>query len=160
MIAVGLYEVVAAVHVLAVVLAFGPTFAYPFMQVAAEKREPASIPYFWRVQMRIDRVFVVPGAVVVLLAGVYLVATGPWTLAEPWVGTGLLIVGVLLVLVLAVLGPGERRAAELAERDLGAGGEPALSDEYWAASRRVAMAGGLASLLVVIAIVVMVLKPG
>jgi uncharacterized membrane protein len=157
-IAVGLYEIAAAVHVLAVVLAFGPTFAYPFMQVAAEKREPASIPYFWRVQMRIDRVFVIPGAVVVLLAGVYLVATGPWTLAEPWVGSGLLIVGLLLVGVLAVLGPGERRAAELAERDLGTGGE--LSDEYWAVSRRVAMAGGFASLLVVIAIVLMVLKPG
>ena len=83
-----------------------------------------------------------------LLAGVYLVATGPWTLAEPWVGSGLLIVGVLLVGVLAVLSPGERRAAELAERDLGAGGE--LSDEYWAVSRRVAMVGGFASLLVVI----------
>ena len=95
-----------------------------------------------------------------LLAGVYLVATGPWTLAEPWVGSGLLIVGVLLVRVLMVLGPGERRAAGLAERDLGAGGEPALSNEYWAASRRVAMVGGLASLLVVIGIVLMVLKPG
>jgi len=160
MIAVGLYEVVVAVHVLAVVLAFGPTFAYPFMQVAAEKREPASIPYFWRVQTRIDRVFVVPGAVVVLLAGLYLVATGPWTLAEPWVGSGLLIVGLLLVVVLAVLTPGERRAAELAERDLGAGGESALSDEYWAVSRRVAMVGGFASLLVVVGVVVMVLKPG
>lgn len=160
MIALGLYEIVAAVHVLAAVLAFGPTFAYPIMQVAAEKSEPASIPYFWRVQTRIDRVFVVPGAVVVLLAGVYLVATGPWTLAEPWVGSGLLIVGVLLVLVLAVLGPAERRAAELAERDLGADGDASLSDEYWAISRRVAMVGGFASLLVVIAIVLMVLKPG
>lgn len=156
-------DLLLLVHVLAVVVGLGATFAYPFMQVAVKWGGPAAAPALWRVQDRIDRAFVVPGLVVILVAGVLLVVQGRASWGAPFVSAGFLIVGVLLVLVLFVLNPGERRAAELAERDLGAG-EGAdggtLSDEYWALSRRLAMAGGFASLLVVVGVVVMVLKPG
>lgn len=152
-------NLLALVHVLAVVIGLGATFAYPFMQVAVRRSGPAAAPALWRVQDRIDRVLVLPGLVVVLVAGILLVAQGRGSWSAPFVSAGFLIVGVLLALVLFVLNPGERRAAELAERDLGGGGGE-LSEEYWALSKRLAMTGGVASLLVVAAVVMMVLKPG
>jgi uncharacterized membrane protein len=160
--AIHLYDVVLTVHVVAVVLAFGPTFAYPFMQGLAERSEPRSIPYYARVMRRIDRTFVVPGMLVILAAGLYLVIRGPWTFSAPWVSAGFLIIGILLVLELAVLWPGEAKLIALSERDIAAAGdgEIELSDEYRGVARRFAMAGGFASLLVVIAIALMVLKPG
>lgn len=153
------YDVVQVIHVIAVLLAFGPTFAYPFMQVRAEKHEPAAVPYLWRVQQRIDRIFVIPGMLIVFAGGLYM-ALSQGVIAAPWVSAGMLILIVLLVLVAFVLHPAERRAMQLAERDLAQGGGGALSDEYWKVSRRLAMFGGIASLLVLIAVVLMVTKPG
>jgi len=68
---------------------------------------------------------------------------------------------VLLVLQLAVLGRTERRLAELAERDIAAAGsgEVELSDEYWAASKRSAIWGSLAGVLVLVILFFMVVKP-
>lgn len=156
------YELVLAVHLIAVVLAFGPTFAYPFLQARAESAEPRSVPYFVRVINRIDRTFVVPGMVVVLAAGIYLVIEGPWTFAAPWISAAFLIVGILLLLELLVLMPAERKMIELGERDVAAAGdgEVELSQEYQSTSRRFAVVGGIASLLVLVAVFLMATKPG
>lgn len=160
--AVTAYGLVLAVHLIAVVLAFGPTFAYPFMQGMAQREDPRSVPYAVRVINRLDKTFVLPGMIVVLAAGIYLVATGPWTFAAPWVSAAFVIVAVLLVLELAVFLPSEPRLIELAQRDIAAAGEGdvSFSADYEAVAKRFAIFGGIASLLVVIAIVLMATKPG
>jgi uncharacterized membrane protein len=159
---VRLYDLLLTLHVLAVVVGLGPTFAYPFLQVAAERSAPRSIPYFARVMQRIDRIFVIPALLLIPATGILVVVEGGLSFGLPWVSAGFLVIAILLVLELAILLPCERRMADLAERDIAASGgaEPALSAEYRAVSRRFAMVGGFASLLVVIAVVVMVLKPG
>lgn len=160
--AVTTYDVALTLHLIAVVLAFGPTYAYPFMVGLAQRQEPRSIPYAARVMNRIDRTFVMPGTVVVLAAGIYLVATGPWTFGAPWVSAAFVIVAALLVLQLAVLMPAERRMIELAERDIAAAGsgEVSFGADYDAVARRLAVFGGIAGLLVLVAIVLMATKPG
>jgi hypothetical protein len=64
----------------AVVAAFGATFAYPVLQAVAERRSPRSLPFMWRSLTRIDLALLTPGAILVLLAGIYLVVSsdGPW----------------------------------------------------------------------------------
>ena len=64
---------------------------------------------------------------------------------------------VVLGVVHAYFGPRWRRGIELAERDLAGGGE--LSDEFKANSRQMAIAGMLISLLVLVTIFFMVVKP-
>jgi uncharacterized membrane protein len=110
-----------------------------------------------------DMVLVTPGAVLLLLAGIYLVLSsdGPYEFSDGFVGVGLLAVIVVLGLLHGILSPSERRLADLAERDIGASGsgEAALSDEYWALSKRWARLGGAASALIVVAVFFMVVKP-
>jgi uncharacterized membrane protein len=157
------YDVVLAIHVIALVIGFGPTFGYPVMQLLAERSSPRSLPAMWRTMATMDMVLVTPGAVLLLLAGIYLVVSpdGAYEFSEGFVGVGLLAVIVVLGALHGVLSPSERRLANLAERDIGASGsgEVALSDEYWALSKRWARLGGAASAIILVAVFFMVVKP-
>ena len=94
----------------------------------------------------------------VLLAGIYLAAAGPFDFGSTFVSIGIVIIVVLLGLGGAFFAPRERKAAELAERDVAAsaGGEVKLSAEYEALAGRLRIAGIASSLLVVVAVFVMV----
>jgi uncharacterized membrane protein len=155
------YDVVLFVHVAAVLLAFGPTFGYAFFQGFAERFFPRSIPNVMRTFGTVDRFLVIPGLLVILAAGVYLVLEGPWDWEDTFVSVGLTGIIVLLVLQFAVLGRIERTLAELAERDIAASGtgDVQLSDEYWAASKRSAIWGSLAGLIVLVTLFFMTVKP-
>jgi uncharacterized membrane protein len=159
--AIEFYDVVVFLHVMAVVVGLGPTFAYGFFQAFAERNYPRSIPNVMRTFRTVDRFMVIPGMLVILAAGLYLVLDGPWDFEDTFVSVGLAVVLVLLVLQLAVFGSTERRLGELAERDIAASGsgDVELSDEYWAASRRSAQVGSLAGVLVLVALFFMVVKP-
>ena len=155
------YDVVLFLHAAAVLLAFGPTFGYAFFQGFAERFFPRSIPNVMRTFGTVDRFLVIPGMLVILAAGVYLVLEGPWDWEDTFVSVGLTGIVVLLVLQFAVLGRIERTLAELAERDIAASGsgDVELSDEYWAASKRSAIWGSLAGVLVLVILFFMVVKP-
>jgi hypothetical protein len=155
------YDVVLFVHVAAVLLAFGPTFGYAFFQGFAERFFPRSIPNVMRTFGTVDRFLVIPGMLVILAGGVYLVLEGPWDWEDTFVSVGLTGIIVLLVLQFAVLGRIERTLAELAERDIAASGtgDVELSDEYWAASKRSAIWGSLAGVLILVILFFMVVKP-
>jgi hypothetical protein len=66
---VSLYDVSVAVHVAAALAGFGPTFAYPVVQLAAERGDRAALPFALAAILRISRTLAVPGAVVVGLTG-------------------------------------------------------------------------------------------
>lgn len=151
------YTIGVFIHVLAVVVAFGVTFAYPVFLAAAERTSPQSLPTIYAAMMRADRLLVTPGMVVVLLAGLYLIADSAWSFSEPFISIGFLAIIILFGLAHGYFLPRNRRALALAERDLGNGGE--LSDEYREVSRQIAIGGTVASVVVAIAIFVMVVKP-
>lgn len=151
------YSIGVFLHVLAVVVAFGATFAYPVFLAAAERTSPQSLPAIYSAIMRADRLLVTPGMVVLLLAGIYLVSDSGWSFGEPFISIGFLAIIVLFGMAHGYFLPRNRRALALAERDLKDGGE--LSDEYREVSRQIARGGMIASAVVVIAIFVMVVKP-
>jgi len=155
--AVTAYEIGVFIHVLAVVVAFGATYAYPVFLTVAERTSPQSLPTVLRGMMKADRVLVTPGMVVILIAGLYLVADAGISLGEPWISIGFLAIIVLFGLTHGYFAPRTREALALVERDLAAGGE--LSPEYHALSKRVGTVGQLAGLIVVVTIFFMVVKP-
>jgi hypothetical protein len=150
------YDIVVFVHIAAVVTAFGVTFVYPLIVPLTQRSAPDKLPWLHHLQGEIGRKIITPSAAVVLLAGLYIALSGdgPFDMKDWWVGFGLVSVLVLLGLGGAFFAPRERRLAELAERDLAAGG---LSEEYQALAVQVARVGAAASLLILVTVLFMVL---
>jgi Predicted integral membrane protein (DUF2269) len=150
------YSVGLFVHVLAVVLAFGPTFGYAlFFSVLPQF--PTATPALMAGVQKTDRYLVVPGTIVVLLAGIYLIVDGSWEESETFISVGFVAILALLGLQHGFFRPQTARARALAERDLESGDQ--LSDEFTALSQRIGKVGSLAGLIVVVTIFFMVVKP-
>ncbi len=156
--AMAFYDIVLAVHILAVVIAFGVVFAYPVIDTQIKRSKTVDLAALHNLHLVLASRIISPAMVVVLLAGLYL-AIDRWSLGDPWIGATLAILFVLFGLVGGVLTPADKRLAELAERDAAAGGAGPSAD-YLAESRKADLFGSLALLLVVIAIVLMTVKPG
>ncbi len=155
--AVAFYDFVLAIHILAVVVAFGVVFSYPVLDVQLKRAHPEDLASLHRLHLALARSVITPAMVVVLLAGLYL-ALDRWSLGDPWISATFAILFVIFGLVGAVLTPADKRLAQLAERDQRGGGAP--SAEYEAESRKADAFGSLALLLVLVAIVLMTVKPG
>lgn len=158
--AVTFYDVVLFFHILAVVLAFGPTFAYPVFLAVAERTDPRAIPTVGRGIAAWDRIGIIM-LVVILAAGLYLVADSPaWSFSDFYVSFGFLAVIVLGGLAGGYFTPKTRKLIELAERDIAASSpDVELSAEFQALNKRVGQVGTFAGLLVIITIYVMTAKP-
>jgi hypothetical protein len=152
-------QVAIAVHVMAVVVAFGVTFAYPVFLGVGRRRDPRAMPWFHRMQQQIGRRVVNPGLTVVVIAGIYL-ATDLHLWSQFFVQRGVAAALVLGALEGSLMIRYEGRLAELAERDVAAAGEGSVtfSPEYEALFRRLGMIGTGMSLLVLATIYVMVVN--
>ena len=153
--AITFYDVVLTVHILAVVVAFGVVFAYPVLDAQVRRAGPADLAALHRLHVVLARRVITPAMTVVLLAGLYL-ALDRWSLGDPWISATFAILFVLFGLDGAVLVPTDLRLAELAERDR----RRRRGEEYEREARKADIFGGLALLLVVVAIFLMVAKPG
>src|SRR5271163_3884586 len=156
-----LYEVVLAVHIMAVVVAFGVIFAYPIMFTVAARHDPRSLPLVHRIEYTVERMLINPGLALVLLAGIYLASKGHYW-SDFFVQWGLAAVVVIGALIGAVMIPTAKRAELAAARDLAASGdgEMVLGEEYRALVRRLTAVGTLLSLIVLVTILFMALHVG
>ncbi len=148
---------------MAVVIAFGVTFAYPIMFAVAARRDPRGLPLLHRIEYTIERMLVNPGLLLVVIAGVYLASKGHYW-SDFFVQWGLGAVVVIGALVGSVMIPTSKRAEQIATRDLAAGGDGEaqveLSDEYRALVRRLTRVGTLLSVLVLVTIFFMATHTG
>ncbi len=151
------YKFALFLHILAVVLAFGPTFGYAFF-FSVTPQFPRATPAIIAGIQKIDRYLVNPGMIVLLLAGIYLLADEKaWEASDAFISVGFLAIIVLFGLQHGFFRPQSARARELAERDLKAGDE--LGPEFMAVSERLSKVGSLAGLIVVVTIFFMAYKP-
>jgi hypothetical protein len=175
--AASLFEVVLAIHIIGVVVAFGMTFAYPIMFTVAARQDPRGLPLMHRVEYTTERYLLNPGLLVVLVAGIYLAGKGHYW-SDFFVQWGLAAVVVIGAVIGAVMIPTSKRAEQIAIRDLAASaehagvagatgvaagrppGEVEFSDEYRALVRRLSVVGTLLSVLVLVTIVLMALHVG
>jgi uncharacterized membrane protein len=150
------YSVGLFIHIVAVVLTFGPTFGYGFL-FAVLPRYPRAAPGLIAGMQKIDRYLITPGMLVILLAGIYLLVEGPWESSDLFVTVGFVAIIALFGLQHGFFRPQEAKARELAERDLKAG--DALSAEFEEVSRRLGTVGPIAGLIIVVTIFFMTVKP-
>ena len=160
--AVAFYEVVLALHILAVVFAFGATLAYPVLLGTVTRADSRALPALYRALHAISQRVIMPGVAAILVFGIYL-ASHLHLWSSFFVQWGLGVVIVIGAVEGAYLGPREKRLIEVADRDMAATGgesEVRFSPEHDALVRRVGGVGALMDLLVVITIFFMVTRLG
>jgi hypothetical protein len=161
LLAVAFFEVVLALHILAVVFAFGATFAYPVLLGTVTKADPRALPALYRALHAISQRVIMPGVAAILVFGIYLAShLHLWnTFFVQW---GLAVVIVIGAIEGAYLGQREKRLIEVADQDVAAAGEGpvSFSAEHDSLVRRIGLIGALMDLLVIITIYFMATHTG
>lgn len=156
------YEFSLFVHITAVVVGLGATFAESVMFPVAFNSNPRHLPYVHRLQLTLNRYFASPALAVILLTGIYQMAEGNWDYGDFWVSGTLTIIVIIAALLLGYFIPADKRLLPMVEREIAdAGdGEVKLSREYLQAGRNEGIAGSITGVLLILAIFLMTTKPG
>ena len=156
------YEFSLFLHITAAVVGFGATFAEAVMFPVAMNLDKRHLPYVHKLQLTLNQYFATPALVVVLATGFYQVAEGNWELGDFWLSAALLIVLVIGGLLGAYFIPADRKLGPMVEREIAAAGdgEVVLSEEYQRGARTEGVVGTITGILLVVAIYLMVDKPG
>jgi len=152
------YKIALFLHILAVVLAFGPTFGYGIL-FSVLPNHPRATPAVLAGIQKIDRYLVSPGTAVVLLAGIYLLVASDdaWSGSDAFVTVGFIAILALFGLQHGFFRPQTAKAKDLAERDLKSG--DTLGEEFQEVAQRLGTVGPVAGLIVVVTIFFMSYKP-
>ena len=146
---VSTYSFVLALHIMAVLAAYGLPLAYPLLLPYVRRHHPEALAGVHAVQYRLNVVLTGPGTVLILAFGIYLATKGHhW--GEVWVTVPVIIIALIAVLGGGVIVPATKRLAALA----GAGGEA-----YETVYRRYMAVEILLGLLVLAAVFMMAAKP-
>jgi uncharacterized membrane protein len=156
------YDFSVFLHVTAVVVGFGSTFALALTFPVAMSLNVRHLPYVHRLSLAINKWLATPGLVLVLATGLYQVDKGNWKLGDAWLSASMAIVIVLGGLIGAYFIPSDRKLGAMVEREIAAAGdgEVTLSQEYQRGGRMQGIVGTFAGLLVIAAVFLMTTKPG
>jgi hypothetical protein len=149
-------DIVLAIHIMAVVLAFGIVVAWPLVAQVVEGVDPKAVATLYRARVLLGRTLVNPGLLLVVIAGVYLAAHGhDWK--EFFVQWGIAAAVVLGALEGALVMRQSRKLAELATRDIdaAAGGSVSWSEEFVAGRSRNSMISIAMAIIVLATVYVM-----
>lgn len=154
------YKLLLFLHIAAATVGLGLTFAYPFLQAAAERSGVVATRFLLQATLRIEKIAVVPGAVIVLLMGVGLIfddGTGykddfpTWLMiAIPWY---------LAIFAVAILVQSKNVAKAIGALE-GVPDNAPLPAAYVALGKKIQMVGGLLGLSIIGILFLMVWKPG
>ncbi len=144
------YDVVVFFHVLAFVLAFGPTFAYGLFFATAGKTNPAALPTIGRAVLTWSRIATRWGIVVILISGLYL-TDDRWDFSDFFVSWGIVAILILFAMNQFHFIPSTARFVEAAEAG--------RQDEAQAIAVQQQRTGPIAGIIVILTIYVMTAKP-
>jgi uncharacterized membrane protein len=153
-----LLEILLALHILSAVIFVGNIITAAFWKVRADRSgNLETMALTTRAVLTADWAFTGPGILVLFGTGLAMVGLTGWErFQELWLGLSFILLIVTGLIWIVVLVPLQRRMARLA-RDGAANGT--LDQAYHRASRMWAIFGGIATLLPVVILFLMVLKP-
>lgn len=143
-------------HVLAAIVAFGPTFASP-VAASLVAREPQHANFFARSQMLVSKRLITPLALSLGVTGILMVlVTGIDLTQALWLGVAIVLYVIAVGFALLVQTPNGARLVELT----GAPSPGGPSPELLTTAAAVRRGGMLLAVLVVTIVFLMVVKPG
>lgn len=153
-----MFQVILAIHILAAVIFLGNLITTAFWKVRADRS--GNLEYMAitaRSVLLADYVFTGPGIAALLVTGILLAGLSGWErFQEPWLGLSLVLLLLTAIIWAGVLIPLQLRMVRLSQQGLAAGN---LDPAYTSASRRWSMFGGIATLLPIVILFLMVLRP-
>jgi uncharacterized membrane protein len=158
--AINLHSILVFVHVTAAVVGLGATFALSVtFPLVIRLGEPRYFPFVHHMSLEVTRKLASPALLIILITGIWQGIDGDFDFSEPWISAAFVIVLVLGGMQGAYFQKTDRKLAKLAADEL-AGGATKLSESYMKQANREGGMGALAGLLIVVALFLMVTKPG
>lgn len=163
--AVSSFDISLFLHITAVMVGFGATFAEAIMFPVAIKAGVRHLPYVHRLQLSINTWLATPALVIVLATGLYQVDELNLSLGELWISAAFAIVIVIGALLGAYFIPSDRRLGPMVQAEIEALGDREirlsdLSEEYQRRGRMQGIVGTITGILLIVAVYLMVVKPG
>ena len=156
--AIDAYSVSVFLHVSAVVVGFGATFALAVAFPLALRLDARHLPYVHQLSLMINQRFASPAALVIVATGIFQVLDADWSFGDFWISGTFAIVIALGAMQGAYFVPTDRKLGAQAERELADTGS--VSDEYQRLAQREGLIGTVAGVLVLAAVFLMITKPG
>lgn len=153
-----LYNLSLWLHISSAVVGLGATFALAVGFPLALRLDAKYLPFVHHLSLEVTRKLASPALALLIITGVYQ-GVDAKRMDEPWIGITFVIAIVLGGLQGAYFVPTDRKLAALAEKEL-AGGATTLSQDYQRQAQREGMMGAIAGGLIVLAVLLMVTKPG
>ncbi|HJP65001.1 MAG TPA: DUF2269 family protein [Actinomycetota bacterium] len=158
------FQVFLILHILAVVVAFGPSFAFPLIGALIEK-SPQQGAFGLQIMTAIEERMIIPLSTVVPVLGVGLIYTGHFDLwKSEWLVITIVLYPIFYFFGLLVQTPRSNRLLKMALDMQAAGPPPAEAGgppaEFQKLQKQVQMGGAFLGLMVIVFIVLMVWKPG
>ena len=151
-------RILLLLHILAAVIFMGNIITAAFWKVRADRSGSLeTMALTSRAVLLADYIFTGPGIVALLVTGIWMVGLTGWgRFQEPWLGVSFVLLILTGVIWAGVLIPLQFRMVRLSRQALAAG---ALDPAYTRTGRLWAMFGGVATLIPVVILVLMVLRP-
>jgi hypothetical protein len=153
-----LYNLSLWLHISSAVVGLGATFALSVAFPLAMRLDVRYMPFIHRMNMEVIRKLASPALLLLIVTGIYQGVDSD-TMGKPWLGITFAIAIVLGGLQGAYFVPTDRKLAAMAEKEL-ADGATTLSEDYRRQAQREGSMGALAGFLIVLAVFLMVVKPG
>jgi uncharacterized membrane protein len=156
------YNISLWIHISAAVIGLGATAAESILMPVAMKSNPRHVPLVFRVQLVINRYFVHPALLLILVTGIYQAIEYDWDLGAPWISATFVIVLVLGGLTGGYFLPTDKKLLAMSEKEIADAGDGPVefSEEFKTMGRTEGFFGAITGLLIVIAVFLMVVKPG
>jgi uncharacterized membrane protein len=147
-----IYLLLKSIHIFSVILALGSNLTYGFLTYRAE-REPIHLLFTLNTIRWIDKYIANRSYIITLITGLLLVWNTGYSVKALWIWFSLLLFCIVALLGITLYAPVIKRQVELVERN------QLRSAEYQSIKTKSNRLGLFVTLLVVIILVLMVVKP-
>ena len=154
-----MFSILLLLHVLASIIFIGNNITGVFWKVRADKtRNLDVISNSADALLRADYQFTLPSLVVLFITGIWMGGLTGWErFQEIWLGSSFVLLVIIALIWVVILSPKLRTLVRIAAECAETG---KLSQEYTAVSRIWAIWSGIVTLLPIIILILMVLRPG
>jgi len=157
------YNISLWIHISAAVVGLGATFAEAILFQVAMRMDPRNMPFVHRAQRAINQRLANPALLIILITGIIQVLDSDFIdFGDAWISATFVIIIVLGGLIGAYFIPTDKRLEAQATEEIAAAGPGPVtfSQGYLDKLKQEGLVGTVSGLLIVIAVFLMVVKPG